>query len=65
MFFFGLSSIISKVFVPDFEHVFFCWKKYRTKTIVVLILKYLAQKTNPYSESTVETLKQDAKSVKI
>ena len=27
MFSFGLSSVISKVFVADFEQVFFCWKK--------------------------------------
>ena len=48
MFSFGLLSIVSKVFVADFEHVFVCWKRYSTKTIVVLILKYLAQQTNTY-----------------
>ena len=25
MFSFGLSSVISKIFVADFEHVFVCW----------------------------------------
>ena len=64
MFPFGLSSVISKVFVTDFEHVFVCWKRYRTKTTVVLTLKYLAQQINAYSQSAVETLKQDVKSVK-
>ena len=49
MFPFGLSSVISKVFVTDFEHVFVCWKRYRTKTTVVLTLKYLAQQINAYS----------------
>ena len=60
MFSFGLSFVIFKVFVADFEHVFVCWKRYRTKTIVVLILKYLAQQ----KMSVAETLKQDVKSVK-
>ena len=64
MFSFGLSSVISKVFVAVFEHVFFCWKRYSTKTIVVLTLKYLAQQTNTYSKSAAETLKQEVKSVK-
>ena len=59
MFSFGLSSVISKVFVADFEHVFVCWKRYSTKTIVVLILKYLAQQTNTYSKSAAETLKPE------
>ena len=54
MFSFGLPSVISKVFVADFEHVFVCWKRYRTKTIGDLILKYLAQQTNSYSESAAE-----------
>ena len=61
MFSFGLSSVISKVFVADFEHVFFCWKRYSTKTIVVLILKYLAQQTNTYSKSAAETLKANSR----
>ena len=65
MFSFGLSSVISKVFVADFEHVFVCLKRYSTKTIVVLILKYLAQQTNTYSKSAAETPKQKPlKSVK-
>ena len=61
MFSFGLSSVISKVFVADFEHVFFCWKRHSTKTIVVLILKYLAQQTNTYSNSAAETLKANSR----
>ena len=64
MFPFGLSSVISKVFVADFEHVFVCWKRYRTKTIVVLMIKYLTQRTSTYSKSAVETLKVDVKSAK-
>ena len=65
MFSFGLLSVVSKVFVTDFEHVFVCWKRYSTKTIVVLILKYLAKETNTYSKPAAETLKQEVKSVKI
>ena len=61
MFPFGLSPVISKVFVADFEHVFVCWKRYSTKTIVVLILKYLAQQTNTYSKSAAETLKANCR----
>ena len=61
MFSFGLSSVISKVFVADFEHMFFCWKRYSTKTIAVLILKYLAQQTNTYSKSAAETLKASSR----
>ena len=34
MFSFGLSSVISKVFVADFEHVFVCWESYRTKPLL-------------------------------
>ena len=61
IFSFGLSSVISKVFVADFEHVFVCLKRYSTKTIVVLILKYLAQQTNTYSKSAAETLKANSR----
>ena len=66
--FFGLSAI-SKLFLLFLkllliEHVFVCWKRYSTKTIVVLILKYLAQQTNTYSKPAAETLKQEVKSVK-
>ena len=50
MFSVGLPSVISNVFVADFEHVFVCWKRYSTKTIVVLMLKYLAQEANTYSK---------------
>ena len=59
MFSFGLSSVISKIFIADFEHVFFSWERYSTKTIVVLILKYLAQQLNTYSKSATETLKAE------
>ena len=61
MFSFGLSSVIYQVFVTDFEHVFFCWKRHSTKTIVVLILKYLTQQTNTCSNSAAETLKANSK----
>ena len=57
MFSFRLSSVISKNFVADFEHVFVCWKRYIKKTIVVLILKYLGQQANTYSKSAAGTLK--------
>ena len=60
MFSFGSSFVISKVFVTDFEHVFVCWKRYSTKTIVILTLKYLAQQTNTYSKSVGETLKANS-----
>ena len=60
MFSFGLSSVISKVFVADFEHVFVCWKRYSTKTIVVLILKYLAHQTN-ILKVAAETLKANSR----
>ena len=61
MFYFGLSSVISKVFVADFEHVIVCWERYSTKTIVILILKYLVQQTNTYSKSAAETLKANSR----
>ena len=61
MFSFGLSSIISKVFVADFEHVFVCCKRYSTKPIIILILKYLSQQTNTYSKSAIETLKGNSR----
>ena len=64
MFSFGLSSVISKVLVADFEDVFVCWKRYRIAVIVLLILKYFAQQTNTYSKATTETLKEDVKFVK-
>ena len=61
MFYFGLSSVISKVFVADFEHVIVCWERYSTKTIVILILKHLVQQTNTYSKSAAETLKANSR----
>ena len=60
MFYFGLSSVISKVFIPDFEHVIVCWKRYSTKTIVIVILKYLVQQTNAF-KSAEETLKVNSR----
>ena len=61
MFSFGLLSVISKVFVAAFEHGFVYWKRYSTKTIVILILKYLAPQTNAYSRSAAETLKVNSR----
>ena len=60
---FGLFSVITKIFVADFEHVFVCWERYRIAIAVLRILEipYLANKC---SKSTTETLKQDVKSVK-
>ena len=53
-----------KVLLADFEQVFVCWKRYRTKAIVVLILQCLARQTSTYSKSAVETLKEDVKADK-
>ena len=61
MFSFGLTSVISKVFVATLSMCFFCWKKHSTKTIVVLILKYVAQQTNTYSKSAAVTLKPNSR----
>ena len=61
MFSFRLSPVVSKVFVADFEHVFVCWKRYSTKPIVVLNLKYLGQQANTYSKSAAETLKANSR----
>ena len=61
---FGLSSVISKVFVAGFELQFVGWKRNSTNTIVGLILKYLIRQTNTCSKSTSENLKQDTKFVK-
>ena len=63
MFSFGLSSVIFKVSVADFEHVFVCWERYRT-TIVVLRTLGMPYPAKIYSKSTTETLKQDLKSIK-
>ena len=41
--------------------MFVCWKRYSTKTIVILILKYLAQPTNTYSKSATGTLKSNSR----
>ena len=61
MFSFGLQPVVSKVFVADFERALFSWKRYSTKTIFILILKYLVQQTNTYSKSAAETLKANRK----
>ena len=61
MFSFGLSPVVSKAFIADFEHGFFCWKRYSTKPVVVLIVKYLAQQTKTYSKSSVETPKANSR----
>ena len=46
MFAFGLSSsVLSKVSIADFEHVFVCWEMCGITIAVVLILKYLTQQT--------------------
>ena len=50
MFSFGLSSVFSKVFVTDFEHVLFCWKRFST-----------SQQTNTYSKSAAKTLKANSR----
>ena len=60
---FGLSRAIFKASVADFEHVFFCWKRYRI-TIVVLEILEIPCPANKYSNSTTDALKQDMKSVK-
>ena len=51
----------SKLLIRICEHVFFYWKRHITKTILVLILKYLAQQTNTYSNSAVETLRTNSR----
>ena len=60
MFSFGLSSVISKAFVVDFEHVFVCWETYR----IVLQILEIPYPANKYLKSTTENLKQEVKSVK-
>ena len=63
MFSFGLSSVISKVSVADFEHVFFCCERYRIIIVVLQILE-IPYPANKYSKSTTETPKHDVESVK-
>ena len=66
IFSFGLSSLLSKGSVADFEHVLICCERYlRIRTKMVLILKSLTQQTSTYSISTTETPKQDVISLKI
>ena len=46
IFAFGLSSsVLSKVSIADFEHVFVCWEICGITIAVALILKYLTQQT--------------------
>ena len=63
MFSFGLSYVISRVSIAEFEHVFVCWERYRI-TVVALRILEISYPANKYSKSTIETLKQDKKSVK-
>ena len=63
MFSFELYSVISKVSVPNFEHVFVSWERSRI-TIVVLRILEIHYPTSKYSKSTTETLKQDVKCAK-
>ena len=63
MFSFGLSSVIFKVFVADFEHAIASWERYRI-TIFVLQDFETPYSAKKYSKSTTETLKQDMKFVK-
>ena len=46
-FLFELLSVISKVFVADFEHVFVCYGRYRIPTAALRIIEkpYLANKS--------------------
>ena len=63
MFSFGLSPVIFKVSVADFEHVFICWKRFRI-TIAVLGNLEIPYPANKYSNSTTETLKENVKLIK-
>ena len=63
MFLFGLSSVISKVSIANFEHVFVCWESYRITIIALRILETL-DSASKYLNLTTETLKKDVKSVK-
>ena len=61
---FELSSVISDVFVADFEHVFVCWGRYRITITVLRIIEKPYPANQSLLKSTTETLKQDVKSVK-
>ena len=52
----GLSSVISKVSIADFEH--------EQKLLLFESLKDLSQETSTYSKLATGTMKQDEKSVK-
>ena len=39
MFSFELSSVISMVFIADFDHVFVCWGRYRITIVVIWIIE--------------------------
>ena len=60
MFSFGSSSVVSRVFLADIEHKFVSWKRYSTKTIVILILKCFAKQINTDSKSVTELLKANS-----
>ena len=49
---FGLSFVISKVSVADFEHVFVCWGRYR---IIIVFLRILEI---PYPEKNTQSQQQ-------
>ena len=59
----GFSFFNSNVSVAGLEHASVYWEGCRIR-IVVLILKYLTQQRNTYSNSATETLKQDATFIK-
>ena len=66
LFSFGSTSVISKVSVAGFEHVFVYLERYfRIKTTldIVLILETFTPKTNNCSKSATETIRQELKSV--
>ena len=64
MFSFELSSVISKVFIADFEHVFICWGRYRINISVLRIIEKPYPANKSLLKVPTETLKQDVKSVK-
>ena len=65
---FELSSVISKVFIADFQHVFFCWERCRITIAVLWIIEklYLANKSllkvnNRNSKTRCEMLKVNSR----
>ena len=57
MFSFELSSVISKVFVADFEHVFVYWGRYRTTIAVLQVI----EKPYPANKSLLKTNNRNPK----